>query len=226
MVTKTKAAGTKPAPARARKAGGSSGPAPAELKGFYHDEGLDPDFGFARFWWDGTGPREGISAKVMAKFRPKPDPDKPEAVTAARTDLLLPSDSQADYADVEHLLERFDAKLPAAEKHAYVQITLRFAGATNIHGPFEEARAFAWNYLVVERRLATILVMHAPFLAGSANPLHAHLISPLRRLGALGWGEMEPWLQNDRGRMEVFQAWTAHRERWRNGGIDGGINDC
>jgi hypothetical protein len=143
MATRPKAAGTKPAAARASKPGAPDVPAPAELKGFYHDEGLGPDFGFARFWWDGTGPREGIAKKVMAKFRPKPDPGTPEAVTAARTDLLLPSDAQADYADVEHLLERFDAKLPASEKHAYVQITLRFPGATNIHGPFEEARAFA-----------------------------------------------------------------------------------
>lgn len=106
-----------------------------------------------------------------------------------------------------------------------MQITLRFLGATNIHGPFEEARAYAWNYLVVERRPAAILVMHAPFLAGSTNPLHAHLISPLRRLGALGWGEMEPWLQNDRGRMEVFEAWTAHRDHWKSGGYAWGYRN-
>lgn len=100
MAARTNAAGTKPAAPRGSKAGVPSVPAPAELKAFYHDDGLGPDFGFAHFWWDGPGPREGIAAKVMTKFRAKPDPDTPEAVTAARTDLLLPTDVQADYADV------------------------------------------------------------------------------------------------------------------------------
>jgi hypothetical protein len=190
--------------------------APAELKAFHHNDGLNPDFGFSRFWWEGDGPREGIGPKVLKKFQPVADPDDPEAITAAKTDLVLPSDAQADYAEARHLLERFDAKLPAREKHAYVQITLRFPGATNIHGPFEEARAFAWEYLVIERRLATFVVVHAPFFAGSeTSALHVHLISPLRRLGALGWGEMETWLQNDRGRVEVFEAWTTFRRQWR-----------
>ena len=210
----------RPSTAKKAQGAGSLVTAPAELKAFHHDGGLDPNFGFARFWWEGDGPREGIAGKVLQKFHPVADPDDPAAVTAARTDLLLPVDAQADYADVRHLLERFDAKLPTSEKHAFVQITLRFPGATNIHGPFEEARAFADEFLVAERRLATIIVAHAPFLAGSANALHLHLLCPLRRLGALGWGEMEPWLQNDRGRVETFEAWTAHPERWREGGCD------
>jgi hypothetical protein len=188
--------------------------APAELKAFHHNDGLYPGFGFVRFWWEGDGPREGISAKVLKKFHPVADPDDEDAVTAAKTDLILPPDAQEDYRDVRHLLERYDAKLPPSEKHAYLQVTLSFPGATNVHGPFEEARAFAWEYMVAERRLATIIVAHAPFLAGSGNALHVHLIMPLRRLGPLGWGEMETWLQNDRGRSEVFEAWTAFRCRW------------
>lgn len=197
---------------------------PATLKAYHHTADK-PNFGFSRFWWEGDGPREGITATVLKKFQPVPDPENPAAITAAKTDLLLPCDAQSDYMDVRHLLERFDAKLPASEKHAYLQITLRYPGAMNVHGPFEEARAFAWQYLVVERRLATVIVVHAPFLAGSENsPLHVHLISPLRRLGALGWGEMETRLQNDRGRAEVFEAHTAFRECWRSGGTGGGIH--
>jgi hypothetical protein len=186
----------------------------AELKAFHHNDGQYPDLGFVRYWWEGDGPRAGITDKVLKKFQPVPDPEDPEAITAARTDLLLPCDAQADYMDVRHLLERFDAKLPTSEKHAYLQITLKYPHATNVHGPFEQARAFGWDYLVLGRRLATIIAVHVPFLAGSQNPLHVHLISPLRRIGALGWGEMETRIQNDRGRAEVFEAWTRFRGRW------------
>jgi hypothetical protein len=198
---------------------------PATLKAFHLGTDPSDSFGFSRFWWDGEGPREGIAGKVLKKFQPVPCPEGGTGITAARTDILLPCDAQADYMDVHHLLKQFDAKLPAGEKHAYLQITLRYPGAVNIHGPFEEARAFAWRHLVMERRLATILVVHAPFLAGSeTSPLHVHLIAPLRRLGALGWGEMENRLQNDRGRADSHKAWVLFRQAWKLGGTRGGID--
>lgn len=213
-----------PAKTAVAKAAAETVETPATLKAFHHGTNPTDGFGFSRFWWDGDGPRKGIAGKVMKKFQPVIDPSDPTAVTAARTDLLLPCDAQADYMDVAHLLDRFDAKLPRSEKHAYVQITLRYPGATSIHAPFEEARAFAWQHLVIERRLATIVVVHAPFLAGSdASPLHIHLIAPLRRLGALGWGEMETRLPGDRGRMALLKAWTQFAERWGSEGSERGI---
>jgi hypothetical protein len=187
----------------------------AELKAFHYGGGKVADFGFSRFWWEGDGPREGIAAKVLKKFRPvSPWEDDPDVITAAKTDLLLPFDAQADYVEVEHLLDRFDAKLPGHEKHAYVQVTLHFPEAINLHAPFEEARAFAMRHLVVERRLAVVLVLHAPNLAASSSTMHAHLIAPLRRLTSLGWGEVERKLASDRGQQETRDAWLAFRAEW------------
>lgn len=193
----------------------SKSPAPAELKAFHHVAGRSENFGFSRFWWEGDGPREGIAPKVLKKFQPLAGPnDDLETITAARTDLLLPIDAQADYMDVHHLLDRYDAKLPAHEKHAFVQVTLHFPDALNLHGAWEEARSFAMRYLVMERQLAVVLVLHAPSLAASGSHLHAHLLMPLRRLGPLGWGEVERKLPNDRGFEEVREAWTAFRAEW------------
>jgi hypothetical protein len=190
---------------------------PAQLKAFHHSTDGTENFGFSRLWWDGDGPREGIASKVLKKFQPGiGDHADPDAVTAARTDLLLPDDAQADYMDVRHLLGRYDATLPVHESHAFVQVTLHFPDAINMHGAWEEARAFAMGYFVLspERRLAVIIVLHAPNLAASGSPLHAHLLVPLRRVGPLGWGEVERHLPNDRGREETFAAWTAFRTRW------------
>lgn len=212
MVAAKKNPAKKPA---APKRAAAAAPSPATLKAFHHGTEATQNFGFSRFWYDGDGPREGIASRVLKKFQPvEGSGDDPDAVTAARTDLVLPDDAQADYMDVRHLLARFDATLPFQETHAYVQVTLHFPGAVNLHGPWEEARAFAMNYFVRERRLAVIMALHAPNLAASGSFLHAHLLIPLRRLGPLGWGEVERHLPNDRGREETFAAWTAFRAEW------------
>ena len=197
---------------------GAVAAAPAQLKAFHHGTDGFENFGFSRFWWEGDGPREGISSKVLKKFQPKiGNHEDADAITAARTDLLLPPDAQADYMDVRHLLARYDTTLPAHETHAFVQVTLHFPGAVNMHGAWEEARAFAMEHFVLdrERRLAAIMALHAPTLAASASFLHAHLLIPLRRLGSRGWGEMERHLPNDRGREETYAAWTAFQTRWQ-----------
>lgn len=197
------------------KRGVAAAPAPANLKAFHHGTEDTENFGFSRFWWEGDGAREGIKPKVLKKFQPMPaSGDDPDQVTAARTDALIPLDAQADYANVRHLLERYDATLPALETHAFVQVTLHFPDALNMHGPWEEARAFAMDYFVLERRLAVIMVLHAPNLAASGSNLHAHLLIPLRRIGVLGWGEVERHLPNDRGRAETYSAWLAFRADW------------
>lgn len=195
----------------------AAAPAPAILKAFHHGTEGTENFAFSRFWWEGDGPREGVASKVLKKFQPKiGEHDDPDAVTAARTDLLLPPDAQADYMDVRHLLERYDATLPTYETHAFVQVTLHFPEAINMHSAWEEGRAFAMEHFVLnrQRRLAVIMALHAPSLAASGSNLHAHLAIPLRRVGALGWGEMERHLPNDRGREETFTAWMAFRTQW------------
>ncbi|MFN3727747.1 MAG: hypothetical protein ACK4SZ_15750 [Allosphingosinicella sp.] len=191
--------------------------APAILKAFHHGTEGTENFSFSRFWWENDGARKGIKAKVLKKFQPKPGTDDdPDAVTAARADPLIPLDAQADYMDVRHLLERFDATMPAHETHAFVQVTLHFPEAVNMHAPWEEARAFAMDHFVLnpERRLAVVMAMHAPNLAASGSHLHVHLLIPLRRLGPLGWGEVERHLPNDRGRQETHAAWLAFRAGW------------
>lgn len=104
---------------------------PATLKAFHLGTDPSDSFGFSRFWWDGEGPRGGIASKVLKKFQPVPCPEGGTGITAARTDILLPCDAQADYMDVHHLLKLFDAKLPAGEKQAYLQITLRAYGISS-----------------------------------------------------------------------------------------------
>jgi len=44
------------------------------------------------------------------------------------------------------------------------------------------------GYFARELQLAVLMVLHAPYLAGSSNDPHVHLLVPARRLGTNGFG--------------------------------------
>lgn len=57
------------------------------------------------------------------------------------------------------------------------------------------------------------MVLHAPYLAGSHNPSHIHLIVPVRPLETNGFGAPERTIATDEGAEEAYQAWCAF-EPW------------
>src|SRR5690606_41468610 len=80
---------------------------PATLKQFSQNgaEG----FTFTRFWWDGEGPREGITPWIQKKLRPGDDPN---FGACAKSEVLLSQRTPAVYADLPFLIEEVDAKPP------------------------------------------------------------------------------------------------------------------
>jgi hypothetical protein len=156
------------------------------LKGFYHGGGVVEGFGMARFYWpDGEGEQESIVPRIMKKRRLVAAGSE---VAAAKVEPIPTSDAPQDYADVDFLINHYQASTTKDEALAFVQVTLRFGDCANVHHPYEVARAWAKSYYVDGQHLVPVIsVLHAPYLSGSDADAHVHLIVLPRRLSRYGW---------------------------------------
>jgi hypothetical protein len=191
-------------------------PPPAELKQFSNGGGSLPGLYFQRIWWEGDGPRPGISEWVMKKIFVGADPS---FGTAARFEVLLPRYASGEYAVLTHLLARFDATLPAYMHHALVQVKIELPNHEPFHLGYEVVREFARQHFTIERAHPVILVTHLPGMAGSENKSHVHVIVLSRELGPNGFGEISTRLCSDRGQSDAWDAWQPYLTQWRGAGL-------
>ncbi|MBB3763451.1 hypothetical protein [Sphingomicrobium lutaoense] len=187
--------------------GKSEAPVTLALKPFW-DGGPDDPFSFARFNWEaGSGERESIAAKFLAKRRPGTKESSVD--TAERVELLLPADAPEIYADPDLLVSEYEKSLSAKDRLAFAQVTMRFANAINLHGPYEVARQWLREEYVTGRGLPLLLVLHAPFRKGSANPPHVHAMVLPRKLTRFGWSKVDRRLGSDGDRAAAREDWLA-----------------
>ena len=181
---------------------------PQTLSAFWKGQADNP-YTFARFYWgEGAGGREGVSARFLAKRRPVEKSGEKD--TAARVEVLLPTDAPEEYSDPDFLTRNFDARLSEQGATAYVQLTMRFPEAFNLHGPYERCRSFLRNEFVDGRSLPVLMVLHAPHLTGSPNAPHIHALILPREIGRFGFGNPDLRLGSDRDREETVLLW----EKW------------
>lgn len=181
------------------------------LKPFHHQAAEDGTFGFARFYWlEGSGYRQSMLSNFRKKRRPVEV--EGEQDTAARVEVLLPSDAPEEYTEIEFLVRRYEEKIPPTEATAYAQVTLRFPDAFNSHAPYELARTWIRTFYVDGKGLPVVLVLHTPFLAGSDSPIHCHALVLLTRLGRFSWANRVADLASDKGRREALESWIALRD--------------
>lgn len=182
-----------------------------ELKAFYDGGGQMPDFSYARFYWAGG---EGLRESLLPRLARKRHPAGAEADggTAACVEVLPTRDAHQEYADPDFLMRRYEETLPQDELTAFAQVTLKFGpDILNVHYPFEVARQWLREFYVVGRGVPVIAVLHAPYLAGSENPVHVHGIVLPRRLTRFGWTGMERDLASDLGHREAFESWSGFK---------------
>ena len=181
------------------------------LKPFHHLAAEEGTFGFARFYWtEGDGHRQSILPNFRKKRRPV---DQGEEDTAARVEVLLPSDAPEEYSDADFLVKRFEEKLPVEETTAYAQVTLRFPDARNVHHPYETARAWVRSFYVDDPKKAApvVLVLHTPHLAGSDAPLHVHALILPRQLRWYGWAKKIE-IASDDAKAQAQESWKEFRK--------------
>lgn len=181
------------------------------LKAFHHSAAEGGTFGFARFYWvEGDGHRQSMLSNFRKKRRPVEQGDED---TAARVEVLLPSDAAEEYSDIDFLVKRYEETLPADETTAYAQVTLRFPNARNVHHPYETARSWIRRFYVDDPKKAApvVLVLHTPHLAGSESPVHVHALVFPRQLRWFGWAKRVE-IAGDDAKAEAQAAWKQFRD--------------
>lgn len=184
----------------------SAAPVAAELKQFTDGAGGHPGFSFTRYWWEGEGPRAGIKPWVEKKIAPG---DDPVFGRAAKWEVLIPDGASADYADLQFLLDRFDARLQPFERHVFIQVKITLDPRESWVAGYERARAYARAHFVSQGH-PVVIVAHVPGTAGSANAAHVHVVVLSRDLGINGLGEVNHRLCSDKGNAEAWDAWQTH----------------
>lgn len=103
--------------------------------------------------------------------------------TAARYEVLLPRGMPDLLGNPKLLAETYEDQAVAHQRDLAVVIKLVLPPNTEMHEGWELARRFTREVLVIEHRLPTIMILHAPSLSGvrNANPRHVHLITLARR---------------------------------------------
>ena len=195
-------------------AGGQGTPVQAdtpirELKAFYHGQPSEL-FTFARFYWPtGEEARESIAPRFLAKRRPAAAESRVD--TASLVEVLLRHDVGQDYVDPDFLVRSYEEHLPLEETGAFLQVTMRFPNATNLHGPYEFSRAWLRRYFVEPHGLPVMAVRHAPHLVGSDSPVHVHGLVLLRRLSPFSWLTIHRDIANDNGAAAAKADWDCFR---------------
>jgi len=154
---------------------------------------------------------DSLRSLIAGKLDPAPDYQAASPELRPRTDFILPRAASGVIGSVSELIACFDTTPPLA-KDVMLELKFTLTAGPPAHRAFESVRAFALHYLADERGLASILVLHLPSRAGSANPRHVHLFGPARQLAADGFGHHAGNLLNDAGAAEVWARWCAHME--------------
>lgn len=199
--------------AKSRVAAAKAAPTTRPLKAFYHGGGGASSFAMARFYWPGgDGPRETIEPRFTKKRRPAGA--ESDVDTAAKVEVLLPADAPQDYADPGFIVRHYEASLPPEEVLAFVQVTIRFGDSPNLHHPYEVARSWVRSYFVEAMGVPVVLILHAPYLAGSEADGHVHAMVLPRRASRFGWMGMERDLGTDASALKARLAWNELRHPW------------
>lgn len=179
---------------------------PAELKSYAWGDSAHPGFFFSRYWWEGLGPRAGITPWVEKKIQPG---DDPVFGKAAKVEVMLPDTAPSDYANLAFLLRQVDEALPPFERHVMVQAKIVLDPDEPWHVGYERVRAFARSHFS-RRGFPVVLVGHVPSIAGlNGYGSHVHCIVLARPVTINGLGGPSHPLCSDKGYREARDAWKA-----------------
>lgn len=175
----------------------------------------EPGFSYGVLRRQYRGRHNSAAEFCRRKLQPVPPVGDPSAVpwvlTAARAEVLLPSDADDRFADPRQLFTAVDENALDVEPALLTYMTMAFPRVQRLHHAWEAAREFAMDRFARARGLPVVVILHAPFMAGSSNSVHCHLLIAPRALTGLGLGAYEKALCCDAGQMIVHDEWLAHR---------------
>ncbi len=77
---------------------------------------------------------------------------------------------------------------------------------------WEQVRAWVRSYFVRQEQLAALMVLHLPYLAGSSNAAHIHILLPARRLSMNGFTGQARDVCSDSGCHDAWNAWISFQK--------------
>ncbi len=130
-----------------------------------------------------------------------------------RLEVLLPEKADDLLADPVTLMRQVDEFAAPNQAGLLTYLSLPLGDADRVHIAWERSRAFA-RRLASERKLASLVMLHAPGLIGADLPLHAHLLIIPRQISGLGMkhAPYDRLLVHDDGQDFLHGMWAKHRE--------------
>jgi hypothetical protein len=138
-----------------------------------------------------------------------PPPGTPDALTAARAEVLLPGEADDRFACPDVFLEAHDIERPAAKAVLLAYVTITYP-TSRLHVQYEAVREIMQG-IVRAHGVAILLVQHAPHRAASAKAPHVHALIG-RRITSLGLSTFVPAFCGDKGRDLVVEACAPLRD--------------
>lgn len=152
----------------------------------------------------------GITASEFVRRKLYPVDLPPEGCwtgrpTCLRHDVLLPSGAVDGFMDIQMLAAAYDSYLPGFRKG--LACVLKVAQPMNepIQASYERIRFAARNAFAIRRNLPSLVIAHAPFLAGSDRGPHCHVVAFGAELGLLGFTSPNDEVTSDAGHLALYR---------------------
>lgn len=176
------------------------------FKSYIWTDGRDVGFFCTRHWWDKAAERQGTERFIRKKLQPGEDPRFGQA---ARSEVMLPPDAPADYADLDFLLAHNDRTSPPFAIHAMMHLKIMLSKDKPWHAAYECVRSYIRKHFA--HSYAVILITHIPARAGLTSAgNHVHCIVLPRPLSINGFGGACSELCSDIGYYRALDAWKTH----------------
>lgn len=178
-------------------------------------------FGFALLRPRAKDKANSVADLARAKLQPRCPDDRKSAtgawpVTASDWRLVLAPGTPDVTGGIERWLADYDAAIHSRQKLLAAVLTFRFSADMMLHDMMSVANAYAERKLARERRLSSLLVLHAPGDELSARDPHVHALVLARTHRPCGWGAPHPDLTEE-AQLLFHDEWTAFRADWEKG---------
>lgn len=178
-----------------------------------------PDFGFATLL-NSDGQSGLVSKLARAKLqprRPEQCDDQPAPfwpITAVADRMSFAPRAAIKRMNPEAVLADYEAQIVRYQKVLAVVLTLQFTHDWQSADILSLAHQFTTERIALARQLTSLVVVHAPAQALSAQPPHAHCLILARKQRATGWCEIHPDLVCKNAALIFRLEWENFREKW------------
>jgi hypothetical protein len=152
----------------------------------------------------------GITASEFVRRKLYPVDLPPEGCwtgrpTCLRYDVLLPPGAVDGFMDIQMLVSAYDRFLPSWRKGLACVLKVPQPMNEPIQASYERIRFAARNAFAIRRNLPSLVIAHAPFLAGSDRGPHCHVVALGAAAGLLGFTSLNDEVTSDAGHLALYR---------------------